>query len=165
MKKSVMRVVVYSISWIIFVLNVSAQSSKDSIARRAPIAQIEQDTFFVKDILTITSKDIPSSCDYYLIILSDKNNYEYCVVSSYYGSRRNTIIVGERYYFLLCPQFKINSFPGTFYFEVIDHKRVFKVASQRRFMNVYLSPNLKGLSYRKHSSKLRNKRCRKVQGG
>lgn len=165
MKKSVMRVVVYSISWIVFVLNVSAQSSKDSIARRAPIAQIEQDTFFVKDILTITSKDIPSSCDYYLIILSDKNNYEYCVVSSYYGSRRNTIIVGERYCFLLCPQFKINSFPGTFYFEVIDHKRVFKVASQRRFMNVYLSPNLKGLSYRKHSSKLRNKRCRKVQGG
>ena len=158
MKESVMRIiVVYSILWIFFHQSISAQSGNDSITRRAPIAQIEQDTFFVKEILTITSKDIPSSCDYYLIILSDRNNYEYCVVSSYYRGRRNTIIVGESYYFLLCPQFEINSFPGTFYFEVINHKRIFKVASQMRFMNVYHSPNLKGLSYRKHSAKSRNK--------
>lgn len=152
------NLVVFSISWIFIFLSVSAQSSKESITRRHPVSQIEQDTFLVKDIFMVTSKDIPSSCDYYLIILSDTNNYEYCVVSSYYRTYRKSIIVGERYYFQLYPQFKLNSFPGTYYFEVIYHKKIFKVASQMRFMNVYLSPNLKGLSYKAHPAKLRNKR-------
>ena len=77
MKKSVMKIfVVYSILWIFFYPSISAQGGNDSITRRTPIAQIEQDTFLVKEILAITSKDIPSSCDYYLIILSDKNKCE-----------------------------------------------------------------------------------------
>ena len=163
MKMSVMRViVVYSILWIIFCLSVSAQSSKDSITRKAPISQIECDSFFVKDIILITSKDIPSSDDYYLIVLLDNNNLEYCLLSSYKNNNRERILVGKRYFFLLYPHFKINSFPGTYYFEVTTHKHQFKVASQMRFMNVYLSPNLNGLSYNEHPDKLRIMKCEEM---
>lgn len=161
MKKSVTKsLVVCSLLWIFVFSDISAQSSKELITKRHPISRIEQDTFLVKDILTVTSKDIPSSCDYYLIILSDTNNYEYCVVSSYCRTHRKSITVGERHYFQLYPQFKLNLFPGTYYFEIRYRKRIFKVASQMRFMNVYLSPNLRGLSYKAHSVKSRDKGCK-----
>ncbi len=156
------NIVVYFILGIFFCSSISAQGSNDSIIRRAPMSQIESDSFLVKDIILMTSKDIPSSDDYYLIVLLDNNNSEYCVLSSYKNNNSEKIVVGKRFFFLLYPHFKINSFPGTYYFEVITQKHHYKVASQMRFMNVYLSPNLNGLSYKKHPGKLKIKKCKEV---